>query len=518
MALLTKNRPLGAKLIRNVAFGGLRALVVAPVPFLMTPLILAKVGTRGFGTWAVLATMNSLTSLADLGLLGTLSKYVAQYYAHRDFALLNSLLNTGLAVFGGLASLLVTFLWIASSAAVKLLFKGSALAYADLLFLFHCSLILMWLNIVTFLSSSVTSGLQRLDLTNMMAAFNVVCGALGGAMLLLKGMGIPGLLYGNIGSAALTLIAYTWLVHRLIPQVTINPLLAKLEEARKIFGFSWRIYLVQAASAIQNHFEKIVLASFAGVVPVGWYDIASDTALKIRGVPALLLSPVLPAAAELDALGEKSKLTRLYERTHKYLAFIAVPAVLFSVAAAGRFVDLWIGPSLALVVFPLRILLLINLISLMTGPGYMIFVGRGLLWQGVRSVLGGLAIGIPLSILLIYRYGFAGAVIGTSISSLTASFVFIYLFDQETGQSFLKLLLEAYLKPVLCSVAILACEFAIPLPGGSSWLGLVFRGGIFLLLYTVSLLSTNFFDGYDWGRIESIFPMVRHARRFLPVA
>jgi len=516
LALTDQDKPLSAKMIRNVGFGGLRALLLAPVPFLLTPLILAKTGTRGYGTWAILVTMNSLTSLADLGLLGTLSKYVAEYHAHQDFPRLRRLLSTGMAVFGLLASLIVILLWIASSWVVTLLFRGSALSNPELLLLFHGSLILMWLNIVTFLSSSVTSGLQRLDLTNMIAVGNVICAALGGAVFLFMGWGVRGLLYANIGAAILTLMTYTVLVRKLIPQVTINPLRADIEEAKKIFAFSWRMYLVQAAGAIQNHFEKLTLGFFVGVVPVGWYDIASDSATKIRGIPSLLLTPVLPAAAELVAKGEESKLVELYYRVHKYLAFLAVPLVFFCVAISARFVELWIGPSLTVVARPLCILLVVNLIALMTGPGYMIFVGRGLLAQGVYSVLTGLVLGVPLSIFLIFRYGFAGAVVGMSTSSVTASVVFLFLFHRQKQYAIGRLFREAYLQPVTCSVALLALEFIVRPSSGLSWMGLIVQGGVFLLLYVLVMLSTSFFDGYDWGKIESVWPIVRLAKRIAP--
>src|SRR5512135_298806 len=84
-------RSLGAKIIRNVLFGGLRYVLVLPIPFVMTPLILHKVGVAGYGTWAVFLAINGLTSLADLGLVGTLSKFVAEYYARRDFNALSKL-------------------------------------------------------------------------------------------------------------------------------------------------------------------------------------------------------------------------------------------------------------------------------------------------------------------------------------------------------------------------------------------------------------------------------------------
>ncbi len=153
-----QGKTLSSKMIRNVAFGGLRIALVAPVPFLLTPFILNRIGVRGYGTWALFVSINSLTSLVDMGLLGTLSKYVAEYYALRDYTRLNRLLNTGLVLFVSLASLVVVVLWLFSRMAVTLLFHGSEMSGRELLYLFHCATVLIWINLVTMLSASVTSG------------------------------------------------------------------------------------------------------------------------------------------------------------------------------------------------------------------------------------------------------------------------------------------------------------------------------------------------------------------------
>jgi len=57
---------LGTKIVRSVVFGGLRYVFIAPIPFIMTPLILHRIGVAGYGTWAVFLAINGLTSLADL--------------------------------------------------------------------------------------------------------------------------------------------------------------------------------------------------------------------------------------------------------------------------------------------------------------------------------------------------------------------------------------------------------------------------------------------------------------------
>src|SRR5690348_5783628 len=81
-----QQRPIGTKIVHNVAFGFLRVAITAPVPFLLTPFLLRHLGTQGFGAWAVLLSINSLTSLADVGIMGTLTKHVSQYHTRQDYA------------------------------------------------------------------------------------------------------------------------------------------------------------------------------------------------------------------------------------------------------------------------------------------------------------------------------------------------------------------------------------------------------------------------------------------------
>ncbi len=68
--LAPEQKPVSAKIIRNVVFSGLRVVLVWPVPFLLIPFILGNVGISTYGTWAVFLAVISLTSLADMGLGG----------------------------------------------------------------------------------------------------------------------------------------------------------------------------------------------------------------------------------------------------------------------------------------------------------------------------------------------------------------------------------------------------------------------------------------------------------------
>ncbi|MGO8797261.1 MAG: polysaccharide biosynthesis C-terminal domain-containing protein [Candidatus Sulfotelmatobacter sp.] len=510
-------RSLGAKIIRNVLAGGLRYILVLPIPFVMTPLILHKIGVAGYGTWAVFLAINGLTNMADLGLVGTLSKFVAEYHARRDFAGLGRLLDSGLALFLGIDSVIILVLWYASPLLVGRLFKGSAASGAELIFLVRCFLVVIAANILIQLFASVTTGLQRLDLTNAISAANVLLSALFAACLLLRGWGLRGLIYGYSASCLFTIAVYFVTVRVLLPRVVLNPLRFNLAEARKMFGYSIRLYVTQAAVAVHNQVEKVFLATLVGVAPVGWYDIASDVALKVRGAIGFVLAPVLPAASELDALGDETRMKELYYRAHKYLAFCGVPIVCYVAAVSRRFVELWIGPSLKMIAFPLSVLLVVNFLNLATGPGFLILAGKGDMKPGIQSAILGVVLNIFLSLGLIYKFGFAGAVVGTSVSLIVASAYFVFLFHRRTRYPFFRVLREGYFKPAVCSLLTLGVVFAIHPIKNSSWFGLVGVGIFWGVLYCVAILLSRFLDEYDWSKIESFVPVARY-RRMLGIA
>ena len=117
--------PLGVKVTRNVIYSGVRLFLLAPLPFFVIPFFLKKLGTSGYGTWAVFVAASGITSVADLGLVTTLSKHVAEFYTLKDFRSLDRLISTGVVLYFGLACLLSVILWVSSQLLIAFLFEAA---------------------------------------------------------------------------------------------------------------------------------------------------------------------------------------------------------------------------------------------------------------------------------------------------------------------------------------------------------------------------------------------------------
>jgi O-antigen/teichoic acid export membrane protein len=510
-----ENRTVRVKIIRNVVFSGLRAFVIWPVPFLLIPFILRHIGTVGYGTWAIFLAIISFTSLADLGLGGTLTKQVAEYYANSEFKRLETLLSTGIGLYLLIATLLVAALFLSSGYLLPILFRGRFASPAELNTLWQYLLMIVALNILGMPFYSVVTGLQRMDLSNFASGFNGVWSAVLAAVLLSAGHGLRGLLEAYACAALLTLVILAWMVHRLLPEVRPSPLGLDWIEMKQMLGFSLQLYVIQMATVIQNQIEKLYLAWFLGVVSVGWYTMASEAALRIRRVPEMLLSPMIAAASELDARGDQMRLRELYYRSHKYLAAVTVPITVYVIGIAHHFVELWVGPGLSVVAMPLEVLVIVNFLNLLTGPGFLLLVGKGELKPSLNATLLGILLIVVLSFIFINRFGFSGAVTGILLAVLVATVLFIRWSSPSTDYPFSRIIRRAYLKPVLCSVLALLLVLALARPSQLGWAGLLVHCGGFGAIYLAGLILVRFFDQFDLHQAEGFVPFARIARKII---
>ena len=504
-----EQKPVGAKVVRNVLFSALQNVLVFPIPFLLIPFILRKVGIGEYGTYAVFLTVVGFTSLTDLGMVGTLTKHVAEYYAKGDFIALKRLLDTGL-MFYILASLfLMGGLWIFGGRLLPLLFRGASTPYTELRTLWLVMVLTMGANFLTAPFSSVVIGLQRMDLSSALGFVSVVSNAVFTVAFLSLGWHLMGLLCANLAGALVSLALLVGSAHKLLPQVTINPSHFDRREMREIFSFSWRLYTMQIGSVIQSQIEKVYLAWFVGVIPVGWYNIANTGGQKARRLPELLLSPVMAAASELDARGHREQLREFYYRSHKYLAFLSVPTVILAALLCRPFVKLWLGSQLNVVAIPFALLVLTNVVTVTTGPGALIFVGQGELAPAVIAAVSTTALNLVISFLLIRSYGFPGAVLGTLVSACIGAGLFICLFHRHTGYPYKRVFTESYLKPLGASLAgAVACSLIGP-PQHIGWGGLVLKAIVFGVVYLLALIITRFFDGFDLKQAGRLLPVLR---------
>ena len=512
-------KPLSHKIVHGVLLSVARKLVAGPIFLLLVPFTVHKVGATGYGTWAIFGTLINISWLLDMGLGATVTKYVAEHNGKNELGQLQRVLDASLALYLLIAAAVLCFLWLCSHAIIHELFRGpSAPALSQVLPLWPLLLWTVAADLLVRPFASMINGLQRMDLTNILACLTTLASALMVVIFLCAGAKVGGLLLAAMLTALLNLLGTVAVARRLLPSVAPNPLRCDRATVRKICKFSLALYAGHGMTMIQGQLEKLYLARFVGVVPVGWYNMASEAASKVRRLPDLLLGPVMAAASELDAARERQKMIQLHFRAHKYLACCAIPLAIFAVFNAKMMMSLWLGPGLTLVAVPFAILVIGNLFPQVGAPTYFILVGRGILRPGVYSAVLASVLNLVLSFIFIRLWGFSGAMLGTAIPMVVSTVYFFIACRAYFDVPFYDVLRRAYLKPLLCSSAGVVAMYGIGPFGRQGWGGLVVSTTIFAAVYLSGLLATRFFDSFDLDKAESHLPLARFVRRIVPAS
>ena len=226
---------------------------------------------------------------------------------------------------------------------------------------------------------------------------------------------------------------------------------------------------------------------------------------KLRQIPTLVVSAMLPAAADLDARADEERLQELYVRATKYLALAAVPATAIALGCAGPLIRTWLGDRSGLdtSVWVLRILGVGYLANVMAGAGMSVALGRGRADIQMRAGLIATAANLVLTLGLVVWIGFWGIPLATAISMFLSSGWFFQRMHSIVGVSAVAVLRESMVWPALSVCPGLAfalwCDwFTAGSPGFAENAAALCAGLAFLSITYVGLIRfTPFFDAYD---------------------
>jgi len=511
-------RPLSQQLVRNVAFSVVRKLVSGPIFLLLVPFILHRVGTLGYGVWSVLGTIIGLGWVLDMGLGNSVMKFVAEYTGKKDTLQLRRLLDTALAIYLLIAAAAVAALVLLARPIIGELFRGpQAPSAGEILPLWALLLPIVGLDLLGKPFLAALNGFQRLDLVNVILFCSAATNASLTVVFLSLGFKVPGLLWATLLGIVVALVLSAATALHLLPCGIPNPFRFHLRTAKRLCTFSLAVFSGAIMSTLQGQIEKLYLARLVGVVPVGWYGMAYDAATKVRRVPDLLLTPVMPAASELDASNERRKVAQLYFRAHKYTAVAIIPLVAFALVDSRILMSVWLGPKLSFIAVPFALLTIGSLYYQMASPIFAVLTGRGILRPTVITTIVVTVSNLILSFIFILRWGLIGAACGAVLPIVIGNTYYFWTTGKYLEIRFLAVLRSAYLKPALSALAACVAASAINLLVTNLWIELLAGLAAFAIVYFGALILLRFFDEFDWSKLETHLPLARHARKFVQI-
>lgn len=500
---------------RNTVFNAFGRFWEAAVALVLTPYILTRIDYADWGLWSLVALFTGYVAMLDAGLSSGFTRYIAEHAARDEEDALASVVSTGFAFYaalGGLVAavgwplvdLLIDYVipWIASSGVLA---TAKSAVLDDLGFLLRGGLILFAINSVAASFSAVPNGLQRMGITNAIGVAASVLKFAATVAFLESGYGVRGLLWANAIVTGATGAAVVAAAFWVCPRLRVGASHVRRDTFLRLFAFGWRTQVAKLANLINFQTDRVVVTWYAGLASAGVYRLGEELALKVRQIPALLVSALIPAAADLDAREKQEALRGLYLRSNKYTAAVTVPLAVFLIAAADLVMRAWLGdmPQLDRAAWVFRILMAGYFANLIAGGGMSIALGIDRPGLAMRAGIISMTANIALTILLVLWIGFYGIAIGTMLGMAVSTGWFFLAMRRVVDVPLRRLAREAYLWPTL------ACLPGLILTLGIDWLSgtpagrgpnLLWGGAaaaVFGVTYLLALRFAPFLDAFD---------------------
>jgi O-antigen/teichoic acid export membrane protein len=447
------------RILRNVFSNWTSYLVTMLVGFLLAPLIVRSLGNTGYGLWTLAISMTGYFGLLDLGIRSSVGRFVTRYLALNDEENVNRTASTAFAMLasGGLLALLVTlcvsiFLFdalkvepqYATAGRTALMITGLSMSCALPLGVF----------------SSVLIAMERYD---VLGGVTVVSEITRGAVVVWALRHGYGLVTLALIALTITLVQYAAMAlfaKRLYRPLKIGITYVNWTGCRDLLGFSIYRFIWMVANQLIFYSNSVVIGIFVGAAAITPFAIASSLINYGRNIVSLLTDTLYPVAARMDARNDAAGLQRLLVVGTRLALLVTLPLCLGLLFLGRQFITLWMGPAYADSAVILMVLTIPQFGSMSQYASALVLTGMARHHALAYIALGEAAANVVLSIVLVQKMGLIGVAWGTVIPHLISTTIVVPLYTLHVLRlNPSEYLRQAYLRPVLCALPLLALGF-----------------------------------------------------------
>jgi O-antigen/teichoic acid export membrane protein len=498
------------KVVRNTLFNYLAIISVTLVRFIAMPILIHGLGRDRYGIYATVTSVVGYVGLLDLGIGISLTKFVAEYYARRDFRRLNEMLSTSLLLYIGLgvvgSAILVGF----SSLFVQHVFEIPVSLWTEGRYVFWISAVSLFNGLTLGIFGNLLNGIQRQDVARTIAIGNSVITYAGSILLIKLGYKLVAFMLFATFMDVLSFLIQMWVAKRMLPEVRFFPRIFRKKELKQIANFSFAMFINQLAARNMGVLDKLILGIFLPIANVTLYSVGFTLASFAARVPSAVSLASLPAASELMAQDRLHAVHQLILRGIKYTALLAVPLFTVMSVMAPDIVRLWMGEGYALSARVLQFLLIGYFWLTLSFSGASVMIGIGKPYINTFYALAQILLCSSLSIVMVQFFGVLGAAAGSAMAYSIGGVVYLvhstYIFKIPLRRLVNRRVAAQVVLLILPGVLLGMLHYRTPPEG--IW-GILVQASVYGIVYGL-LVVRYVVDEYDLEKISAVLPPVRY--------
>lgn len=429
-AEISESRQRSINRYRKIASAGIGGIIAKGIGwlanFFLVPLTLNYLGNDQYGFYVTLSSLVTFINFTDLGIGNGIVNAISSADGSDDRVLARRYVSSAFFFLSFLSIFLIAIFLFAFPLIhwKDLLNLNSSISNSEtnlsILIFFLSYLISIPFTLAQKILLGYQEGFQANIFTGISGAFSFIAVFIA---IQLK-TDIPGLILASTGSVLLVTIAaniYLFFIHKkwLLPAFSCvdKPTL------NYIFKTSGLYFSLQIAGALTYNSSNILILKLLDANQVTQFSIPQKLFQIIPTLIGFFMTPFWPAYGEAIQRGDISWVKKTFYRSILFGACLNVPLTLILMIFGTPILHLWAGPNINPLPAFLILLGISNIFNIVVGPMAMLLNGSSVIgFQVITSMAMGIA-SVGLSIVLIPKLGYPGAIAATLIAQLLCSII-----------------------------------------------------------------------------------------------
>lgn len=283
--------------------------------------LLATIGVSMVGIWSLVIATTTMVRIGNLGMAGSLVRYVAKYDALTDMSSISSAVQTAV-LSGGLSSLL--FMIVAYPAAkIYLHALAPRELYSISVRILPYMFIGYWISLVTTNYHAVLYGFRFIAQRNILLTCDSIIYVIA-SFIAVPVYGVMGLVICRLIVYCITFGATLLFIKKRIPLLPIVPRIWVSGSFKEMIRYALNYQTIVLLGIFYDPVTKGLLSRFGSVSMIGYFEMANKVVQQMSSLFVSAYQVLVPTFANLKEV-EPGAIPAAYLNSYRLLFYISLP-------------------------------------------------------------------------------------------------------------------------------------------------------------------------------------------------
>lgn len=421
--------------------------------FVLTPIIIHRLGKAGYGTWALIQSFAGYYGLVNMGLGSALLRSITHDLARREMDSLQTTISTAIRFFASSGAVIMALAAILGLPAARFfnLPAEEASWFALTVFLAAASIVTDFFGAVT--TSFLNAG-ERFDWLNGLNIGRQLVQTTATLLVLWFHPSMVGIAAVMLGTSLLAQMISSRLARKIAPEIKYLKKGFQFSRLKELLSYGGGTVMLTVSNIVRLRLGNLIIAKFSGVAAVASYSIAVALVTNFSSILSSSMGVLNSRFTRLNAQSKQAELSRLYRTTLFASATMAFGLGTGMLLFGESFIGFWVGKSLPESVPVLQILVLAYMVALAQSPSWNLMFAISKHHYMARVSIFETVINIVLGLWLSHLYGPVGFAWATASTMLASKILIQPAYSARIGGISLSEYLSPMAYPFVCAAIL----------------------------------------------------------------